>query len=77
MKKHGLALNNYDPCGVNRIVNSHKMKVTWHVVDLKISYKDPFYITMFVHYSYKIYEKNLIVHEGNIYEYMGMETVSP
>jgi len=34
-----------DPCVANATKNGYQMTVTWHVVDLKVSHKDPFEIT--------------------------------
>ena len=38
----GFAVNPYNPCVANKMVNGLQMTVTWHVDDLKISHKDSF-----------------------------------
>ena len=41
------AVNPYDTCVANKMVNGSQMIVTWHVDDLKISHKDSLEVTKF------------------------------
>ena len=34
----GFKVNDYDPCVANKGINGHRMIVTWHVDDLKVSH---------------------------------------
>ena len=38
---YGFELNPYNPCVVNKMVNSEQLTVCWHVDDLKSSHIDP------------------------------------
>ena len=38
---YGFELNPYDPCVVNKMVNSEQLTVCWHVDDLKSSHINP------------------------------------
>jgi hypothetical protein len=49
------------------------MTVTWHVDDLKISHVDPFQITEFCQYLASIYGNGLVVHQGKVHDYLGMD----
>jgi hypothetical protein len=49
------------------------MIITWHVDDLKISNVDPFQVTKFCPYLASIYGNSLVVHWGNVYDYLGMD----
>ena len=40
LENYGFEVNPYDPCVANKIINGTEMTVTWHVDDLKVSYKD-------------------------------------
>ena len=54
----GFEFNAYDPCVVNKKINITQMKITWHVDDLKLSYKDYFEITKFGIWLESIYTVN-------------------
>ena len=73
IESYGFKVNPYDPFVDNADLNSHQMTVTWHVDDLKVSHKDPFEITKFVHYLSLNYGKKLTVKRGKVYEYLGMD----
>ncbi len=41
----GFAINLYDPCVVNKIVDGHQLTVRWHVDDLLIWHAKPDTVT--------------------------------
>ena len=47
LEDFGFKLNPYDPCVVNKNINSTQMTVYWHVDDLKVSQINPQEITKF------------------------------
>jgi hypothetical protein len=49
------------------------MTITWHVDDLKKSHVDPDQITKFWQYLTSIYGNGLVVHQGKVHEYLGMD----
>ena len=49
------------------------MTITWHVDDLKKSHVDPDQITKFWQYLTSIYGDGLVVHQGKVHEYLGMD----
>ena len=69
----GFAVNKYDPCVANKMVNGSQMTVTWHVDDLKISHKDSLEVTKFLHHFGLIYGERMTVHCGKVHDYLGMD----
>jgi hypothetical protein len=55
------------------MINGKQMTKTWHVNDLKVSHVDPFQITKFAAYLAAIYGNGLVVHQGKIHNYLGMD----
>jgi hypothetical protein len=49
------------------------MTITWHVNDLKVSHIDPFQITKSAAYLATIYGNGLMVHQGKVHDYLGMD----
>ncbi len=47
--------------------------MTWHVDDLKVSHVNPFQITNFAAYLATIYGNSLMVHRGEVHDYLGMD----
>jgi hypothetical protein len=45
----------------------------WHVDDLKVSQVDPFQITKLAIYLATIYNNGLMVHQGKVHDYLGMD----
>ena len=41
----GFEVNPYDPCVANKTINGLQMTVTWHMDDLKVSYKESTEVT--------------------------------
>ena len=70
----GFKLNPYDPCVANRIVNSKRHKLTWHVDDIKSSHVDPKANDQFHNWLQKIYGDVAEVKStrGKIHDYLGM-----
>jgi hypothetical protein len=66
-------INPYNPCFANATINRKQMIITWHVNDLKVSHVDPFQITKFAVYLTAIYGNGLVVHQGKIHDYLGMD----
>ena len=62
-------------CG-NKIINGKQMTVTWHVVDMKISHKDPKVVDGFIDWLEKRYgDKELghvMVTRGKQHDYLAM-----
>ena len=53
-------------------INGHKMIVTWHVYDLKVSHRDSFDITKFACWLLGIYGEELTVHRGQVHDFLGI-----
>jgi hypothetical protein len=66
-------INPYNPCIANATIAGHQMTVTWHVDNLKILHVDPFQITKFCQYLASIYGNGLVVHQGKVQDYLGMD----
>jgi hypothetical protein len=66
-------INPYDPCIANATIAGLQMTVTWHVNDLKISHVDPYQITEFSQYLTSTYGNGLVVHQGKVHKYLGMD----
>jgi hypothetical protein len=71
--KSPFTINPYDPCVANATINGKQMTITWHVDDLKVSHIDPFQITKFGAYLATIYSNGLVVHQGKVHDYLGMD----
>ena len=72
-KKYGFEINPYDPCVANKMIDSKRMTVLWHVDDLKVSHVDPWDITKLSMYLQGIYGSKLVVHRGKVHDYLGMD----
>ena len=72
LQKYGLKMNPYYPCVFNGMNNEKQLTVTFHVDDLKVSHIDPFKIMLFACYLSRIYEKNIVVHQGKVHDYLGI-----
>ena len=72
IEAYGFKVNPYNPCVANADLNGHKMTVTWHVDDLKVSQKDPFEIILFAQYLYTKYGEQLSLKRGQVHNYLGM-----
>ena len=57
----------------NAMINGKQMTVTWHVIGLKVSHVNPFQNTKFITYLATIYGKGLVVHQGKVHDYLGMD----
>ena len=55
------------------MINGKQMTVTWHVNNLKVSHVDPFQNTKFTVYLASIYGNGLVVHRGQVHDYLGMD----
>ena len=73
LEDFGFAVNTYDPCAENEIVNVSQMNVTWHVDDLKIFCKDSLEVTKFLQHFGLIYGELVTVHCGKVHDYLGMD----
>ena len=58
LESNGFEINPYDHCVANKNIDIPLMKITWHVDDLKLSYKDYFEITKFEIWLESIYTVN-------------------
>ena len=66
-------INPYDPCVVNKIINSSQHTVIWSVDDLKCSHKKSYVNTKFATWLGKIYGPKLTVKQGKTHDYLGMD----
>ena len=41
----GFKMNQYDPCGANRLINGKHVTIVWHMEDIKIYHVDPIEVT--------------------------------
>jgi hypothetical protein len=62
LEDFGFKLNPYDPCVVNKNINSTQMTVYWHVDDLKVSHIDSQEITRFRDWLSTIYKVSAVTH---------------
>ena len=53
------------------MINGKQMTATWQVDDLKVSHVDPFQNTKFAVYLASIYGNGLVVHRGQVHDYLG------
>jgi hypothetical protein len=56
----------------NKLVNGEQFTLTWHVDDIKMSYKDPKEVTKTIEWLKGIYGDNMHVSRGLVHEYLGM-----
>jgi hypothetical protein len=70
---YGFELNPYDPCIANKIVNGKQMTVAWHVDDLKVSHMEEAVVDGLISYLKSKYGENLVVHEGEVHDYLGVD----
>ena len=69
LQKYGLKMKPNDPCVLNSTKNRKTITVKFHVDELKVSRMDPFEITFFLCYLYRIYGNKLVVHKGKEHDY--------
>ena len=72
LKGMGFEINPYDPCVVNRMINSSQMAVSWHVDNLMISRTSNEAISQFLRALKDIYGDNLAENTGKVHDYLGM-----
>ena len=72
LEDFGFAVNPYDPCVANRMVNGLQINVTWHVDDLKISQTDSLEVTKFLYHFGQIYGECMPIHRGKVHDYLCM-----
>ena len=71
----GFAINPYDPCVANKIINDKQMTVCWHVDDLFLGHEDQAVVSHFLGWLGKRYDtddKKLNVVRGPKHDYLGM-----
>eukprot|EP00970_Alexandrium_tamarense_P015266 scaffold4923_cov115-Alexandrium_tamarense.AAC.1 len=73
LEVYGFAINPYDPCVANMLINGKQMTITWHVDDLKISHADSFEVTKMIAYLSQIYGDKMTVKRGDVHDYLGMD----
>jgi hypothetical protein len=69
---YGFAVNEYDQCVLNKMINGHQCTVVLYVDDLKISCTDPDAVEEVVKYLESVYTK-INVNRGKVHMYLGME----
>jgi hypothetical protein len=70
---NGFALNPYDLCVANKMVNGKQFTTTWHVDDLKLSHVDAEEVTNMIGWLKSIYGDNIRVSRGKSHGYLGMD----
>ena len=65
-------MNPYNPCVFNGMKNGKQLTVTFHADNLKLSHMNPFEMTLFACYLYRIYGNNLVVYRVNSHDYLGI-----
>jgi hypothetical protein len=73
LKSYGFEINPYDPCVATKMVDGTQMTVTWHVDDLKISHLKQSRLDEFLHYLRLKYGDGLVVHTGDVHDYLGVD----
>ena len=72
-KQYGMEVNPYNPCVVNKIMESGKqLTVIWHVDDLMASCKIDFELMRFSCYLASMYGPKLTMHMGKKHHYLGV-----
>ena len=74
LKSWNFAINPYDSCVANKIVNEKQLTVTWHIDDLKISHVDGQVVQQFVNDLKAEFGQlgEISVSEGSRHDYLGM-----
>ncbi len=73
LEEFGNVFNEYDPCVANKMVNSTQMTMVFHVDDLKVSHASDFELTKMVVWLGKKYGEKIVVHRGDMHDYLGMD----
>ena len=73
LEEQDYAINPYDPCVANKMIDGSQHTVIWHVDDLKCSHKKSFVNTLFATWLGGIYGEKLTVKRGKIHDYLGMD----
>ena len=68
-------MNSYDPCVFNSTNNGKQLTVTFHFDNPKVSHVDPFEITLFACYLYRIFGNKLVVHKGKVHNHLGINFI--
>ena len=71
LEKEGFAINPYDKCVANKVINGEQCTIVWYVGDNKVSHKDPKIVDevielMIVHFG------DLTVSRSNKHQFLGM-----
>jgi KUP system potassium uptake protein len=73
--EQGFALNPYDECVANKIINGKQCTIVWHVDDLKISHEDSAVtqsIVALLQEKYGSEDAPVTVTYGKVHDYLGM-----
>lgn len=75
LEAYGFAVNPYDPCVANKIVNKKQLTVSWHVDDLKISHAQKEMVDDFLEWITATYGSigEVKVSRGKVHNYLGMK----
>jgi hypothetical protein len=75
LTKYGFEINPFDLCVANKVLKGHKMTLSWHVDDLKISHIDSKMIDKFVLWVKTTYGEigDVKVTRRKIHDYLGMK----
>jgi hypothetical protein len=72
IESQGFALNPYDPCVANKVINGKQFTVVWHVDDIKMSHVDEKEVSKLIIWLKSIYGEDMRVLRGRVHDYLGM-----
>jgi hypothetical protein len=72
IESQGFALNPYDPCVANKVINGTKFTVVWHVDDIKMLHVDEKEVSKLITWLKSIYGEDIRVSRGRVHDYLGM-----
>ena len=72
MRKKGFAINPYDPCMANTMVNGKHMTVTWHVEKLNISHVKIIKANRMIKWIEYQYDE-MRIFRGKLNDYLGID----
>jgi hypothetical protein len=75
IESQGFALNPYDPCVANKVINGKQFTVVWHVDDIKILHADEKEVSRLITWLKSIYGEDMRVSRGRVHDYLGRRSI--
>jgi hypothetical protein len=72
IESQGFALNPYDLCVANKVINGKQFTVVWHVDDIKMSHADEKEVSKLITWLKSVYGADMRVSRGKVHGYLGM-----